>query len=367
MDGARFDRLTRRLGAAGSRRRLLAAAAALALGTTAAEGKAADAKGRQKRRDKRDGHRGHDRGAGHVVSPAKKKCKGGKVKCGKKCRDLTTDAANCGNCGHACDSGQRCVGSACTGACSGGQTSCGGSCVDTQTDSANCGRCGNPCGSGKSCQGGQCVTPTCGANELLCGGTCVPSVGVHPCCSQADCGGPTGSSNQIVCDETQRQCRCVAAGYGICLRTADGRGICGECCAGGAGSLNCHGDLGCNGQNFCTCPAGKSQCPGGANQCYQNPANADGTLDDPTVCGWPGTTACKDCTQGGEKPYVCCWLGDCVDASGLKPGFGGSTGTFCGGCAKCPAGQLCCNDGANGQPKCTVPVSGGFCPSADAG
>jgi hypothetical protein len=210
------------------------------------------------------------------------------------------------------------------------------------------------------------VTPVCGQNQLRCGGTCVASVGDHPCCSQADCGGPVDSSNHIFCDASQHQCRCVTAGYGICLRTADRRGICGACCAGGAGSENCEGELGCNGQNFCTCPAGRSQCPG-STRCYQNPANPDGTLNDPTVCGWPGTTRCQDCTDGGAKPYVCCWTGICVDASGLKPGFGGTLGAFCGGCEKCPANKLCCNDGEGTAPRCKEQANGGFCPPAGVG
>jgi hypothetical protein len=297
------------------------------------------------------------------TKPKPKGCKRGTVKCGKTCVDTRTNARNCGRCGRRCSAGQSCAGGRCQGGgCPSGRTVCGTSCVDTQTDNANCGGCGNGCGSGKSCQGGQCVTPTCGKNELLCGGRCVPSVGAHPCGSQADCGGPTDSSNHIFCDTSQHQCRCVTQGYGICLRTADHRGICGECCAGGAGSLNCQGDLGCHGGNHCSCPAGESQCPGGGNQCYQDPPNADLTLNDPTVCLNAGGTSCVDCTDGGKKPYVCCWSRTCVDASGEKPNFGGTFGAFCGGCQKCSANKICCNDGQGGAPSCKDPANGGFCP-----
>ncbi len=392
MDDRQFDRLTQRL-ASGLDRRTLAAAlgAALAGVGLAAGGDAADAKGKGKRHrgkpgghgGKQSNHGGHDRRSGHhdhasggqVVSPSKKKCKNGTTKCGKKCRDLSADPANCGACGHACASGEGCVSSACTGGCGAGQTRCGGSCVNTQTDGANCGGCGHACGSGQSCQGGQCQTAGCGAGQMLCGGACVASVGDNPCCTQDDCGGPSGSyySNYITCDTTIHQCRCIDDGvsskatWGICQRTQDGRGICGECCLGSAGAqgaLNCKGEMGCNGFNFCSCPAGSAKCPGGDYRCYPDPAPVD--PQDPTnrkeVC-FTGNS-CDDCTRGGTKPYMCCWSRTCVDASGSLPGWGGSTGTFCGGCGKCEGSKICCNDGPGTEPKCKDQRSGGFCPPA---
>jgi hypothetical protein len=286
----------------------------------------------------------------------------GDTKCGSLCVDIHDDDDHCGGCGQVCQGDLACLNSTC--ACAGGKTQCFNTCVNVQTDALNCGQCGNACGAGKSCQAGQCVTLTCGANELLCNGSCVTSIGAHPCCSQADCGGTVNSSNHISCDLSQHQCRCVNTNYGICQRTPDRRGICRECCEGGIEDLNCLGEMGCNGENYCTCPTGSSQCPGGSYRCYQDPANPDGTRDDPTTC-LDASGNCMDCTHGGTKPYVCCTGRTCFDASGLEPNVGFSFGQMCGGCARCEPDKVCCNDGPNTPPKCKTPAAGGYCPLPD--
>jgi hypothetical protein len=58
----------------------------------------------------------------------KKKCKGGKKKCGKTCRDLQTDPLNCGSCGNRCDVGKECHDGTCS--CPEEETECGGACCD---------------------------------------------------------------------------------------------------------------------------------------------------------------------------------------------------------------------------------------------
>jgi hypothetical protein len=82
----------------------------------------------------------------------KKKCKGGKKKCGKKC----IPKASC--CKSAdCPSGASCVNGGCV--CPAGETDCEGTCADLATDGANCGSCGNGCASGEICVARFCLTP----------------------------------------------------------------------------------------------------------------------------------------------------------------------------------------------------------------
>jgi hypothetical protein len=84
------------------------------------------------------------------------------------CADLAHDAHNCGGCGidcggAACDHGT-CAGATCGYAqqgafCSpldGHHLCCGIGCVDVTSDVANCGTCGQACDVGQSCQAGVC-------------------------------------------------------------------------------------------------------------------------------------------------------------------------------------------------------------------
>ena len=365
MDDRRFDLLAQRLASGLDRRTLTAAlGAALAGVGVAAAGEAAGAKGKGRRgRGKHGGHRDHGGGGdqrgggaagGDAVAPAKKKkCKNGTTKCGKKCRDLTSDSANCGACGHACGSGEGCVGGACAGGCGAGQTRCGGSCVNTQTDEANCGSCGHACDGGESCQGSQCQTTTCGAGQIRCGNGCVATVGDHPCCSQAECG-EVGSYNFIHCDLTTHQCVCDDVDLGICQRYDDGRGRCAPCCPG-ANPGNCLGDHACRGEDFCACPPGQTSCD--ARQCYVDWSKGGGDEGNPRQCG----TSCDDCTHNGTTPYVCCWRGTCNPAGGFGPSTSGSRGTYCGGCTRCPETDMCCNLGPGTEPRCVADVAS--CPT----
>jgi hypothetical protein len=69
----------------------------------------------------------------------KKKCKGGKTRCSKRCVNLKTDAANCGACGAACGNGRICTNSVC--GCPAGQSLVQGACIPTFGCSAQTNSC----------------------------------------------------------------------------------------------------------------------------------------------------------------------------------------------------------------------------------
>ncbi|MFN8593467.1 MAG: hypothetical protein U0031_18570 [Thermomicrobiales bacterium] len=358
MDGPQFDRLTQQLGQALTRRRFGVLAAALGLGAGLGATNPAKAKPKKKK---------------------PKPCGRGAIRCGRKCVNPLTDAANCGKCGRACAAGQACVSGSCqAGGCPGTQISCGGTCVDpqsdedhcgdcttvcngdltcidghcacatgtkcgnqcvnTQTDNAHCGDCGTSCGNGKTCQGGQCVA-------------------VPECSSQAECGG--SSSNDLVC--RNGRCVCADATKGICTRFPDGRGTCHVCCPGGSGQ--------CPGNRNEVCfyyqtPsgawAGLCDCATGADRCESNDRTCVADyMTDPRHCG----RFCKDCQFLPEEAGAVCCNGNCT--RGCAPGFSGSgcmQSDPCGAnCEPCSSGMICCNQGPGTAASCIPNNHGGFC------
>ncbi|GJN87411.1 hypothetical protein Rhopal_000360-T1 [Rhodotorula paludigena] len=103
------------------------------------------------------------------------------------CRDVATDANNCGAIGYKCAvSGalsQRCSGGMCmASSCSAGLTLLDGTCktLNLQSDVNNCGSVGNVCnfspnGAGGTCSAGRCVTMTCPTGYALRNGACALS------------------------------------------------------------------------------------------------------------------------------------------------------------------------------------------------
>ena len=166
MDASRFDRLSRLVASANSRRTLVQTAAALSLAAIPAlQGDDADAKQRGKRKGV---------GAEHWSKKKRFYCLDGETirryrrkeekllargatlgKCGDApCVPTTCEAMNsiCGPTPDGCGGVLEC------GTCAGGEsdTCCEGQCVDILSDDFNCGSCGNVCPEGETCVEGGC-------------------------------------------------------------------------------------------------------------------------------------------------------------------------------------------------------------------
>lgn len=94
--------------------------------------------------------------------------------------------------------------------CRHGKRRCGKKCRNVQSDAANCGACGNRCGSGEGCYEGLCLTAA---------GTCAAII--TPCISSPFCNGSAGSA---VCN-----CYQSAAGETRCAGIPATGARCGDC------------------------------------------------------------------------------------------------------------------------------------------
>lgn len=130
------------------------------------------------------------------------KCREGLTTCGGRCVDLSTDADNCGACGHACAAGVQCISGACGGATEGGAD--GGSDADAAPtdggdadvmqgdgaephDAGDAGDGGNPEGGNPDGgDGGACSPPYDQPDK--CGDCNTKCTGSTPICSPADGG-----------------------------------------------------------------------------------------------------------------------------------------------------------------------------------
>jgi hypothetical protein len=122
-------------------------------------------------------------------------CGSGSACCESGCKNLQSDANNCGECNLRCGVGSTCVGGQCTcgeTVCAAGEACCGGACKDVKTDAENCGQCGTECtGLADTCNMGQCGCPGGGgpcpsdaAVPMCCGTGCVDK-----CTDNMNCGG----------------------------------------------------------------------------------------------------------------------------------------------------------------------------------
>jgi hypothetical protein len=264
----------------------------------------------------------------------KKKCKGRKKKCGKKCisLDQCCTSADCGTRGE-------CVGGACV--CPAGKKSCNGGCIPNDSCCQN-----SECGPQQTCVNGAC---TCSGGLATCGTDCIdPDI----CC------GTTCPGNQL-CDGGS--CVCPNPDDWPC---GDGSCVTGsECCV----NANCPAGQRCD-DGTCWCDAADgiwcddACCDSGENQvCNWN--------DDSRTCAGGGCKLFDWCNV--EENSVCRNSADeyCVcitsyDASGEIPACvnGFTIGDSCGSCAtsdECDDGYVCVQGDADGGDFCGCP--GKFC------
>jgi hypothetical protein len=156
-------------------------------------------------------------------------CTGELVRCNGVCTDITSDARNCGTCGHACLTGESCQFGSCVSGCT--MTLCSGLCVDTTADSNNCGGCGRVCQTGQTCQSSVCRSSCVG---IQCNGICVdPTTDNNNCgaCGRV-CQTGTTCKNSL-CTTVAVKTGC--SGYNQCLGTcAAGDNACLMACAANA-------------------------------------------------------------------------------------------------------------------------------------
>jgi hypothetical protein len=259
VDAGRFDDLLRSLFESPTRRGIGRTLAGLTLGGMLGKSALADVEARKKKR--------------------RKKCKGGKKKCGKKCRDLQSDPLNCGSCGNRCDDDMVCRDGECV--CPEGETECGDTC----------------CPSGQICADGQCADDPC-PPEFICP--------LAQACVNGACVCPAG--------ETACENACCEAGL---------------TCVNGACEDLCPPQLLCLfGQG---CVDGECACPLAACDAADDPTNDqfEGCSCGESIEGEQFCFAIGSCAS---PPPTCATSAECGDGFACQA-------SSCGDIARC--GQLC--------------------------
>ena len=186
---------------------------------------------------------------GHCELPA---CQADLVRCSGVCVDVGTDEANCGGCGHGCAGAESCIAGKCVAPCAAGATECSGACVVLGSDRANCGACGHACAVHEVCSAGACAL-TCQSPLANCNGACVDLADDSSNCGSCShsCGGNVCSGGQ--CGAASGCGVGLAPCGGVCVDVQTSNANCGACGHACGSAQSCS-------SGTCTCPSGGTAC-----------------------------------------------------------------------------------------------------------
>lgn len=257
--------------------------------------------------------------------------------CDGACTDPSSDAANCGACGSACDVGQECRVGRCRDSCEEPETLCSDGCVDTQSDADNCGSCGAQCAPGARCSQGECSATGCPPGLQRCGDVCVDTATDAEHCGEcfAECDAGMRCDGNVCLAGCGEQTNCG----GGCVDTRNDPDHCGEC------RNRCASDQLCEDGGCSSCPNGLYRCD---SECVDLATNPDhcGACD--ASCAPDAVCEQGVCSCAGRGRVVC--DGACTDL-GTDPNHCGSCDIRCSGpCSgglcldECPEGSVWCGD-----------------------
>jgi hypothetical protein len=238
-------------------------------------------------------------------------------RCGKNCRDVSSDPANCGSCEHACAPGQTCV----SGQCTGGTTTqpvCG----DGKAEGSE--QC-----DGADLKGATCASLGLGGGTLACGSGCTYDT--------------SGCAQQPVCGNG------VKEGSEVC----DGTNLGGQTCQSlgfQSGALACNANCQSFNTSACVapcvvpgdCPQPSDQCQiavCSSGNCSFGPKPAGTACDDGDAC--TQTDTCQSGTCVGGNPVVCTALDQCHDAGTCNPANGVCSNPNKANGSACSDGNAC--------------------------
>lgn len=269
-----------------------------------------------------------------VTLAASAGCPAGQHQCADSCYpddDTGHCGLSCAACGVAPVHGQvTCVAGACSFTCDEGFKRCSSECVDLTSDARNCGACGHACEPNQICQGSACVLNSCPGGQHPCNGICVSNLDPATCGSRCDpC--PTPANGTATCDGASCGVSCndgFHACSGACLSNTS-VASCGTRCTPCPTAANA--DVACNGQSCTyTCKTGYHAC---GNLCVSN--------SDPDSCG----DSCVPCPEAPDHGAVTCdgsTCGyDCNAGYHDCSGWCQVTGQPCDVCPPCGSGQYC--------------------------